>query len=76
MSNPVTSKLVGNYFSRLTSVLAQQSLKEPLCSLSISPLLQEHTNYFAILIYGSPQVVPLTLDLHEYLIDEKCITIP
>jgi hypothetical protein len=76
MSNSVTSELIGDNLSGFAFVLVQQPLKETLCGLAISPLLQEHIYHFTVLIYGSPQVKALTLDLHEDLIDEKCITIP
>jgi hypothetical protein len=56
-------------------MLLQESLKEPLCSLSISPLLQEHISHFTVLINGSPQVVLLNMDLHEDFINEERISI-
>ncbi|MFT6056477.1 MAG: hypothetical protein ACJAS2_000752 [Pseudohongiellaceae bacterium] len=56
-------------------MLLQESLKEPLCGLSISPLLQEYINHLTILINGSPQVMLLTMDRHEDFIIEERISI-
>jgi hypothetical protein len=38
--------------------------------------LEKDINNFTVLIDGSPQVMPMTLDLHEYLVNEKGIAIP
>jgi len=37
--------------------------------------LQEHINDFAILIVRVPQILLLTLDLHEHLVVEKRIAV-
>jgi hypothetical protein len=75
MSNFVTSELIGDNLSGFAFVLVQLPLKETLCSLSITPLLQEHINHFTVLISGSLQVLPLTLDLHEDLVNEERIAV-
>ena len=54
---------------------SQQPLKEPLCGLSVPPLLEKYIHHFTVLINGSPQIMLLSLDLHEYLINEESITI-
>jgi hypothetical protein len=41
-----------------------------LCRPPISPLLEIYINDFTILVNASPQVVPLTLDFHEYFINK------
>jgi hypothetical protein len=54
----------------------QYSLKETLCGLSISSCLEKDINNLTILINRSPQVMLLSLDSNEYLINEERITIP
>jgi hypothetical protein len=75
MSNSVTSELISDNLSGFAFVLVQQPLKETLCSLSISPFLQEHINNLTILIHSTPQIVLPPMDLHEHLINEESIAI-
>ncbi|MFT6056459.1 MAG: hypothetical protein ACJAS2_000734 [Pseudohongiellaceae bacterium] len=75
MSHSVTSELISDNLSGSAFVLVQQPLKEAPCRLSVPTLLQEHINDLTVLINGSPQVVPLTLDLHEDFIYEERISI-
>jgi hypothetical protein len=56
--------------------LRNNRVKKRFAAFPITSLLQEYINHFTVLICRPPQVVPLTLNLHEYFIDEKCITIP
>jgi hypothetical protein len=39
-------------------------------------LLQEYINHFTTLVNRSPMAMRITMDLHEYLINEKRIAIP
>ena len=76
MSHVVAAQFVRDNLTWFAVMFTQESLKKALCGLSITPLLQVYIDDFTVLIYGSPQVVPLTLDLHEYLINEERIAIP
>jgi hypothetical protein len=51
-------------------VTFEQSCEEALGGLSISAWLQEYINDFAILIDCAPQILLLTLDLYEHLVQE------
>ena len=75
MSNSITSELISHNLSGLAFVFIQKSLKEPLCGLSVAPLLQEYINNLTILIHSTPQIVLLPLDLNEHLINEESIAI-
>ncbi len=41
----------------------------------ITPFLKKYIDHLAVLINGPPQIMLLTLDLHEYFINEESITI-
>ena len=76
MRHGVASQFIRDNLPGLTSVILQESLKEALCALSITPLLQEYINYFTILINGPLQIILLPANLNEHLINEESITIP
>jgi hypothetical protein len=46
-------------------------VKKTLGGLAISACLQEYIKDFAIPIDRAPQILLLTLDLHEHLVEEK-----
>ena len=75
MSNAVVSQLIRYDLAWLIPVTFEQSSEEALGSLPISAWLQEHINDFAILIDRAPQILLLTLDLHEHLVEEKRIAV-
>jgi hypothetical protein len=52
-------------------VTFEQSCEEALGGLAISACLQEYISDFAISIDRVPQILLLTLDLHEHLVEEK-----
>ncbi len=52
---------------------SQQPPKEALCSLRITPFLEEYISDFFVLINSSPQIMLLSLDLHQDLINEENI---
>ena len=76
MRHGVASQFIRDNLPGLTSVILQESLKEALCALSITPLLQEYINYFTILINGPLQIILLPANLNEHFINEESITIP
>ena len=75
MRDSIAPQLVGDYLPGLPSMAPDQSPEEPLCSCTITAGLEKYINHLTILVYGSPQVVLLTVDLHENFIDEEGITI-
>jgi len=76
MSHVVASQFIRDNLPGLTSMILQESLKESLCALSITPLLQDYINYFTILINGPLQIILLPANLNEHFINEESITIP
>ena len=75
MSDSIATQLIGHDLSGLTLVAPDQPSEEAFCSSAISPGLQEHVDYLAILVYRPPQVMLLTIDLDEHFVDEKGITV-
>ena len=49
------------------------SVGKALGGLAVSLCLQKHIDHLSVLINSSPQILPLTADLHEYFINEKNI---
>ena len=75
MSNTKASQLIRYDLTWLIPVTFEQSSEEALGGLAISACLQEYINDFAILIDRAPQILLLTLDLHEHLVEEKRIAV-
>jgi len=75
MCHSITSQLIGHNLPWRSFVNLEQSIKESLCSLTITPFLEKHVNDFTILINGSPKVVLLSTNFYENFIDEKDVTI-
>jgi hypothetical protein len=53
----------------------QQSLEEMPGRCTITPCLQEYINHFSVLVYCTPKVVLLAINLHKNFIDEECVAI-
>ena len=75
MSYTIASQFIRDNLTWLAFMSSQQPLKEPLCGPSVPPLLEKYINYFSVLINGSPQIMLLSLDLQEDLINEERVTI-
>jgi hypothetical protein len=71
MSNAVAFQLIRYDLTWPIPVTFEKSSEEALGGLTISACLQEYINDFAILIDRAPQILLLTLDLHEHLTEEK-----
>jgi hypothetical protein len=56
-------------------VFFQHLPEKSLGSLSVSPVLKKHINDFTILIYGSPEIALLAINLDEHFINEKGVTV-
>jgi len=75
MRHTVTSQLVRHDFPGLSTIAPHEPLKEAFRCRAISSSLKIDIDYFAILIHSTPQILLLTIDLHEDLIDEERIAI-
>lgn len=75
MSHTVTSGFIRDNLSGFAKMLLQESLKETLRGLSISPFLEKYINNFTVLINSPPQIMLLSLNLHEDFINEEGITV-
>ncbi len=74
MRDAVTSQLIRDNLPRFTAMLSNQPFEKPPGSCAVASCLQKHIDYLTILVNGSPQVLLPTLDLHEHLVDKKCIS--
>lgn len=74
MCDAIASQLIGHYFPGFIMMILQQAFEKALGGLAVASCLQKHINHLSVLINSSPQVLLLTLDLHEYFADEKCIS--
>ena len=71
--SPVAAQLVGDQSPRLT-LLALQQLAEKTCgSPAVAPRLDEDIEDVAILIDGTPEIVPPSLDGDEDLVQVTCL---
>jgi hypothetical protein len=76
MRYAIASQLVCHNLSRFTMVIFQQSPEETLNSSPVTAGLEKHIDHLAILDYSPPQVLPLTTNLHKYVVDAECIAEP
>ncbi len=56
-------------------MILQQGFEKALGRLAVASCLRKQIDHLSVLINSSPQVLLLTLDLHEHIVDEKCISI-
>ena len=68
MSDTITPQLIRHQTIRPQSLTLQQLSKESLGGAAISPRLNQNVDDIAVLIDRSPQVLLLTLNLHEHFI--------
>jgi hypothetical protein len=76
VSDSIASQFISHDLPRLASMVPQQAPEETLSSRPIPLGLEIHINHFSILVYCSPKVMLLAIDLHEHLVDEEGIAIP
>lgn len=74
MRNTITFQLVRNDSPRVTAVRTQQPGEETFSRRSITLLLDEYIDGFAVLIHRTPQVVLHPVDLDKYFIEEERIS--
>ena len=74
MGDAIASQFIRHYLPRLTSIALDQAFEKALCRLNISAYLQKNINNITVLVYCSPQVLLLAVDLNEHLINVERIT--
>jgi hypothetical protein len=65
---PIAPQLVGHQPPRFASLTLPELAKEPLDRTPIATRLHENVDDIAVLIDGPPEILPLTLDRHEELV--------
>jgi hypothetical protein len=75
VGDPVATQLVCHYLPWFITMCPQQSFEKVLSSLAIPTSLEKHIDHLTVLIDCTPEIVLLTMDLHKYYINEKCISI-
>jgi len=68
MCDTVASQLVGNEAKWFPSLALQQSAKESLRSTPIPTGLNENVDHVPVLIHRPPEILALTVDRDEYLV--------
>jgi hypothetical protein len=76
MRDSITSQLVRKDLSRLTLMEVENASEKLLSSLTIAAFLEKYIHHFTVLVNGSPQVLLLTINLHEHFVNVKGITEP
>jgi hypothetical protein len=75
MSDAVATQFIRDDLASLALMLSQSPLEETLRGLSITPVSHEYINHFTILVSGPPQIMLLSMDLNEHLINEESINV-
>ncbi len=75
MRNPIAPELISHDFPWLVTMATQQPLEESLGCSTIPFGLKIHINNLLILIYCTPQIVLIAIDLHKDLVDEEGVTV-
>ena len=75
MSNTITAQFIRHDLPGFAAIIPYQPFEEALSRSSVPLSLKADINRLAILINSAPQVVLLTIDLHEYFVDEECVTV-
>ena len=76
MRSPVASQLVGDQPPGLTPLTLQQLADKAFGSPAVATRLDEDVDDVAILIDGTPEIVPLSLDGDEDLVQVPCVAQP
>ena len=76
MGNPITAQLVGDDFPGLGSTTPDQPTEKPLRGLGVPPVLKKNIDHISVLVHGTPQIVHLTPDPDEYLVDIERVSEP
>ena len=73
MSDTVAAQLVGDETTRCLSLAPQQSPKESARRSPVSTRLDENVDHFAVMVNRAPEILALTVDRHEHLVQEPRI---
>jgi len=73
VSDSIAPQLICHDLSGLAAMISQQTLKEPLSCCAIPFGLEKYVNHFAVLVYGSPEIMLLTINFDEDFINEEGI---
>ena len=65
---PIATQFVGHQAPRFASPALKKLAKEPLGCTPIATRLHENVDDVAVLIDSAPEILPLTLDRHEELV--------
>ena len=65
VSGRVAAQFVRDQSARLTALPLQQRPEEALGCMPIAPGLDEDVDHVAVLVNGTPEILPLALDVHE-----------
>ena len=74
MGDTVASQLVGDEATRFLSLALEQPPKESPCRTPIPPRLDKDIDHVAVLIHRAPEILPLTVDRHEDLVEKPRIS--
>ncbi len=74
MRCPIAPQLVGHEQHRLCPLAFQEFTEEALCGASIATRLDKDVDHIAVLIDGSPEILPLALDRDEELVQVPCVS--
>ena len=75
VSDTVTSQFISHDFPGLAAMASQYPFEEPICSSPVTFFLQIHVNHFSVLIYRSPEVMLLIVNLNEGFIDVERVAV-
>ena len=74
MSDTVAAQLVGDETTRFLSLAPQESPKESPRRSPVSTRLDKNVDHVAVLIHRAPEILALTVDRHEHLVQEPRIS--
>ena len=75
VSDSIAPQLICHDLSELAAMISQQTLKEPLSGCATPFGLEKYVNHFAVLVYGSPKIMLLTINFDENFINEEGIAV-
>ncbi len=64
----IAPQFVGHEQHRLCPLALQELTEEALCGTAITPRLDEEVDHIAVLVDGTPEILPLALDRNEELL--------
>jgi hypothetical protein len=70
----VTSHFIGDETTRCLSLALEQPPKESSCRTPIPSRLDKNIDHVAVLIHRAPEILPLTVDRHEDLVEKPRIS--